>query len=56
MIEIKKVDKYYNKFKKNEIHVINNVSLTLENKGLVALLGPSGSRENNSIKCNWRIR
>ena len=42
MIKLNNVNKYFNKHKKNEIHVINNTSLTLENKGLVALLGPSG--------------
>lgn len=43
MIEIKNLNKYFNKGKKNQLHVINNVSLTLGNNGLVALLGPSGS-------------
>ena len=43
MIRINKVDKYFNKYKKNEIHVINNTSLKLDDTGLVALLGPSGS-------------
>lgn len=43
MIEIKRLNKFFNKHKKNEIHVINNVSLKMEDKGLVALLGPSGS-------------
>ena len=43
MIEIKNLNKFFNKGKKNQIHVINNVSLTLDNNGLVALLGPSGS-------------
>lgn len=42
MIKLTNVNKYFNKHKKNEIHVINNTSLTLENNGLVALLGPSG--------------
>ena len=42
MIKLINVDKYYNKHKKNCLHVINNVSLTLEDSGLVALLGPSG--------------
>ena len=41
MITLDKVDKYFNKHKKNEIHVINNVSLKLD-KGLIAILGPSG--------------
>ncbi|MBR6949760.1 MAG: ABC transporter ATP-binding protein/permease [Bacilli bacterium] len=43
MIRIEKVNKYFNRFRKNSNHVINNTSLTLEDTGLVALLGPSGS-------------
>lgn len=41
MIELRSVNKYFNKGKKNEIHVINNTSLNLD-KGLVAFLGNSG--------------
>ena len=43
MIRVQNVDKYFNRFKKNKIHVINNTSLEFEDTGLVALLGPSGS-------------
>lgn len=43
MIKINNIDKYFNRFKKNQIHVINNTSLDLGDKGLVSLLGPSGS-------------
>jgi ABC-type lipoprotein export system ATPase subunit/ABC-type antimicrobial peptide transport system permease subunit len=43
MIRIEKIDKYFNRFKKNQIHVINNTSLEFDCTGLVALLGPSGS-------------
>ncbi len=43
MIRIENIDKYFNKHKKNSIHVINNTSLSLDDNGLVALLGPSGS-------------
>ena len=43
MITIQKVNKYFNKRKKNQIHVINDTTLKLEKTGLVALLGPSGS-------------
>lgn len=43
MIEIDKINKYFNRHKKNEVHVINNVSVKIEDSGLVALLGPSGS-------------
>jgi len=42
MIKIEKLNKYYNRHKKNEIHVINNTTLNLPDTGLVALLGPSG--------------
>lgn len=42
MLEIKNINKYFNKGKKNELHVINNTSISLEDNGLVALLGPSG--------------
>lgn len=43
MIKLENVDKYFNRFKKNKIHVINNTSLEFGSQGLVALLGPSGS-------------
>ena len=43
MIKIENVNKYFNRHKKNQIHVIDNTTLTLEDTGLVALLGPSGS-------------
>ena len=42
MIKIDKVNKYYNKGKANQIHVINNTSMTLPDEGIVCLLGPSG--------------
>lgn len=42
MIKIENVNKYFNRHKKNEIHVINNTSLNFKESGLVALLGPSG--------------
>ena len=42
MLKIENVNKYFNRHKKNEIHVINNTTLEFPNTGLVALLGPSG--------------
>ena len=42
MIRINGLNKYYNKGRRNQIHVINNTNLELPDKGLVALLGPSG--------------
>lgn len=42
MISIKSLNKFYNKNRSNEIHVINDVSLELPDKGMVALFGKSG--------------
>ena len=42
MVRLESVNKYFNKHKKNQIHVIDNTSLEMEQTGLVALLGPSG--------------
>ncbi len=42
MIRILGLNKYYNKGRRNQIHVINNTNLELPDTGLVALLGPSG--------------
>ena len=42
MIRLTNVNKYFNKRKSNEIHVINNTSIELGDKGLVTFLGPSG--------------
>lgn len=42
MIKLNNVNKYFNKNKKNEIHVINNTSLEFGECGITALLGPSG--------------
>lgn len=43
MIKITNLNKYYNKNKSNEIHVINDVNLELPSKGLISFLGASGS-------------
>ncbi len=43
MIRIEKVNKYFNRKKANEIHVVDNTSLELPDIGIVTLLGASGS-------------
>ena len=43
MIKLNNLEKYYNRNRSNEIHVINDINLTLPETGLVVLLGPSGS-------------
>lgn len=42
MIRLFHINKYYNKGKSNQIHVINDTSVDFPQKGLVALTGPSG--------------
>ncbi|MCQ2567512.1 MAG: hypothetical protein MJ127_03805, partial [Mogibacterium sp.] len=42
MIKIDKVNKYFFHGKPNQIHVINNTSMELPDRGIVCLLGPSG--------------
>ena len=42
MISLKNLNKYYNKGRSNQIHVINDTSINFPKSGLVALTGPSG--------------
>lgn len=42
MIRLVNVNKYFNRKKSNEIHVINNTSIELGDRGLVTFLGNSG--------------
>ncbi len=43
MIKVTQLNKYFNRRKRNEIHVLNQVSLDFPDKGLIVLLGASGS-------------
>lgn len=43
MIQINNLHKYYNKGKKNEQHVLNDITLEFPRTGLVCILGESGS-------------
>ena len=42
MIKLDKVNKYYYRGKPNQIHVIDNTSMVIPEKGILTLLGPSG--------------
>ncbi|MDO4745401.1 MAG: ABC transporter ATP-binding protein/permease [Bacillota bacterium] len=42
MVRLENVNKFFNKRKQNEIHVIKGTTLSMESSGLVAFLGPSG--------------
>lgn len=56
MVRLEKAEKYFNHYKRNQIHAINSTTLELQDKGLVAILGNSGSRKNYLIKCHWWTR
>lgn len=43
MLKAEKLNKYFNRHKRNEIHVINDTTLEFEDTGLVCILGESGS-------------
>ena len=42
MIRIQSLHKYFNKGRQNQIHVINDISLELPERGMVAIFGKSG--------------
>ena len=43
MIKVSNLNKFFNKGRSNELHVINNISLELPDKGFITILGKSGS-------------
>ena len=51
MIKLEKVNKYFNKGKSNQIHVIDNTSMVLPDRGIVCLLGPSGCGKTTLLNC-----
>lgn len=42
MIKVNSLNKFYNKGKQNELHVLNDINLELPEKGMVAIFGKSG--------------
>ena len=49
MIKLSNINKYYYKNKSNEIHVVNDLSLQLDEKGFTTILGPSGSGKSTLL-------
>ncbi len=43
MIRLQSIDKYFNKGRRNELHVLDSIDLEFPDKGLVMFLGDSGS-------------
>lgn len=49
MIKFKNINKIFYKNKRNELHVLKDINLELPNKGLVVLLGESGSGKTTML-------
>lgn len=49
MIKVSHLQKYFNYRKKNEIYVLNDISIEFPRKGLIVLLGASGSRKTTLL-------
>ena len=50
MIKIEHLQKYFNRGKRSEIHVLNDITLELPQTGLVCILGESGSGKTTLLK------
>src|SRR5690554_7359469 len=55
MIKLSHLNKYFNKGKTNEIHVLNDITIDLPNKGLVVFLGESGSGKTTLLNVIGRL-
>ena len=42
MLRIKNLDKNYGRTRQNSVHAVNNISLELPDRGMVAIFGKSG--------------
>ena len=42
MIRLSKLDKYYNKGRQNQVHAVDNIDMTLPDRGMIAFFGKSG--------------
>ena len=56
MIRLEKVDKYYNKGQANAIHVLNEISLELPDRGMIAVFGRSGCGKTTLLNVCGRIQ
>ena len=54
MIKLERINKYFNRHRKNEIHIINDTSLEFVNTGLIAIIRRIRKWKNHPFKCNRR--
>ena len=51
MIRVENLEKYYDRHKKNEKHVLQKINLELPSHGLVAVVGESGCGKTTLLRC-----
>ena len=49
MIELRSLNKFFNKGKKNEIHVLNDINLHIKKGEFIGIVGPTGSGKTTLI-------
>ena len=51
MIRVENLEKYYDRHKTNEKHVLQNINLELPSHGLIAVVGESGCGKTTLLRC-----
>ena len=51
MIRVENLEKYYDRHKKNEKHVLQEINLELPSHGLIAVVGESGCGKTTLLRC-----
>ena len=51
MIRVENLEKYYDRHKKNEKHVLQKINLELPSHGLIAVVGESGCGKTTLLRC-----
>lgn len=51
MLKIENLNKYFYRYRSNQIHAVDNTSIEFPDTGIVALLGPSGCGKTTLLNC-----
>ena len=56
LLELRSLSKSYNRGRENQIHVLDNLTLTVKAGEIVGLVAPSGAGEVNAVACGGSTR